>query len=203
MSEVEIIVDGSCLGNPGPGGWACILRCGVRERVLQGGEPNSTNNRMELTAAIEGLRALSRPCGVTVRTDSDYLRRGITEFLPRWTENQWRNSGGKPVANQDLWEQLEELTRYHDVKWLQVRGHSGQPDQDRCDALATAAARIVKQERIVRVLELRTPDAGCRTWTAKRSNSSSGGDSSARRSCPTEGPGCGIVHCVDGVESDM
>jgi len=95
MSEVEIVVDGSCLGNPGPGGWACILRFGDDERVLHGGAGETTNNRMELSAAIEGLRALNRACRVTVLTDSEYLRRGITEFLPRWKENGWRNSAGK------------------------------------------------------------------------------------------------------------
>jgi ribonuclease HI len=109
MSEVEIIVDGSCLGNPGPGGCACILRFGDDERALHGGTPETTNNRMELSGAIEGLRALNRACRVTVLTDSEYLRRGITKFLPRWKENDWRNSAGK--ANQDLWEQLEELVQ--------------------------------------------------------------------------------------------
>jgi ribonuclease HI len=145
MSDVEIVIDGSCLGNPGPGGWACILRCGDNKRVLQGGAPETTNNRMELTAINEGLRALNRACRVTVLTDSDYVRRGITEFLPRWKENGWRNSARKPVANQDLWEQLEELAEYHVLTWLHVRGHSGQPEQERCDALATAAARKVKE----------------------------------------------------------
>src|SRR5579872_1198474 len=99
LSEVEIVADGSCLGNPGPGGWACILRCGERERVLQGCVPDTTNNRMELVAAIEGLRALKRACQVTVLTDSEYVRRGITEFLPRWKANGWRASTGKPVVN--------------------------------------------------------------------------------------------------------
>src|SRR5258708_2818941 len=109
MSEVEITTDGSCLGNPGPGGWACILRCGQHERVLQGGVADTTNNRMELVAAIEGLRALKRASQVTVLTDSEYVRRGITEFLPRWKANGWRASTGKPVVNRDLWEELEEL----------------------------------------------------------------------------------------------
>lgn len=116
------------------------------ERVLLGSATETTNNRMELTAAIQALLALNRACRATVLTDSDYLRRGITEFLPRWKENGWRNSGGKAVANQDLWGQLEELVQYHNVNWQRVRGHSGDVDQDRCDALATAAARSVKQE---------------------------------------------------------
>ena len=143
-SEVEIIIDGSCLGNPGPGGWACILRYGEHERVLQGGVPDATNNRMELAAAIEGLRALKRTCQVTVLTDSDYVRRGITEFLPRWKNNGWRNASGRAVVNQDLWEQLDELVGYHEVTWVHVRGHSGQPDHERCDALANSAARAAK-----------------------------------------------------------
>ena len=144
MSEVEIIVDGSCLGNPGPGGWACILRCGDDERVLQGGAVDTTNNRRELTAAIEGLRALNRSCRVTVVTDSEYVRRGVTEYLARWKANGWISSEGKLVANRDLWEELEELVLYHDVNWCHVRGHSGGSNQDRCDGLAMAAARRVK-----------------------------------------------------------
>jgi ribonuclease HI len=145
LSEVEIITDGSCLGNPGPGGWACILRCGKHERVLQGGVPNATNNRMELAAAIEGLRALKRACQVTVLTDSEYVRRGISEFLPRWKNNGWRNASGKVVVNQDLWEELEALVERHQVTWEHVRGHSGHPDHERCDALANSAAREAKR----------------------------------------------------------
>jgi ribonuclease HI len=146
MSEVEIVIDGSCLGNPGPGGWACILRYGEHERVLQGGVADTTNNRMELIAAIEGLRALKRTSEVTVLTDSEYVRRGITEFLPRWKANDWCNSAGKPVANRDLWEELEELAGYHEVTWIHVRGHSGQPNHERCDSLAVTAARAAKRD---------------------------------------------------------
>ena len=113
--------------------------------MLQGGVPDATNNRMELAAAIEGLRALKRTCQVTVLTDSDYVRRGITEFLPRWKNNGWRNASGRSVVNQDLWEQLDELVGYHEVKWIHVRGHSGQPDHERCDALANSAARAAKR----------------------------------------------------------
>ena len=148
MSEIQIITDGSCLGNPGPGGWACILRCGQHERVLQGGMADTTNNRMELTAAIEGLRALKRASQVTVLTDSEYVRRGITEYLPRWKTNGWRTSTGKAVVNQDLWEELEELSSYHEVVWTHVPGHSEQPNHERCDALATAAARTAKREAV-------------------------------------------------------
>ena len=143
MSEVEITTDGSCLGNPGPGGWACILRCGQHERVLQGGVADTTNNRMELIAAIEGLRALKRASQVTVLTDSEYVRRGITEFLPRWKANGWRASTGKPVVNRDLWEELEELAGNHEVTWIHVRGHSGQPNHERCDSLAFLGGVIV------------------------------------------------------------
>ena len=144
-SEVEIAVDGSCLGNPGPGGWACILRFGGSERVLQGGVVQATNNRMEMTATIEGLRALKRPCAVRVFTDSEYLLRGMTEFLERWQANGWRCSSGNGVANQDLWEELAELASYHRVTWIHVGGHSGHSNQERCDRLAARAAREVRQ----------------------------------------------------------
>src|SRR6202023_2328902 len=112
MSEVEITTDGPCLGNPGPGGWACILRCGQHERVLQGGVADTTNNRMELIAAIEGLRALKRSSQPAMLTASACVRRGLTESLPRWKPNGWRASTGKPLANRDLWEELEELANY-------------------------------------------------------------------------------------------
>ncbi|HLG96706.1 MAG TPA: ribonuclease HI [Bryobacteraceae bacterium] len=144
-SEVEIAVDGSCLGNPGPGGWACILRYGESERVLQGAVVQATNNRMEMTAAIEGLRALKRPCAVRVFTDSEYLLRGMTQFLERWQANGWRSSSGNGVANQDLWEELAELASYHRVTWIHVGGHSGHSNQERCDRLASRAAREVRQ----------------------------------------------------------
>jgi ribonuclease HI len=143
--EVEIAVDGSCLGNPGPGGWACVLRYRESERVLQGGVSQATNNRMEMLAAIEGLRALKRPCKVRVFTDSEYLLRGMTQFLERWRSNGWRSASGNGVANQDLWEQLAELANYHRVTWIHVGGHSGHADQERCDRLAAQAAREARQ----------------------------------------------------------
>jgi ribonuclease HI len=146
LSEVEIVTDGSCIGNPGPGGWACILRCRDHERVLQGYAPDTTNNRMELVAAIEGLRALKRECQVTVLTDSEYVRRGITEFLPRWKTNGWQSASGKAIANRDLWEELDELAGYHRVAWVHVRGHSGHANHERCDALANSAARTARRE---------------------------------------------------------
>ena len=123
--EVEITVDGSCLGNPGPGGWACILWYGESERVLQRGVPRATNNRMEMTAAIKGLRALRRPCQVRVLTDSEYLLRGMTQFLERWQPNGWRSASGNGIANQDLWEELAELASYHRMTWIHIGGHSG------------------------------------------------------------------------------
>lgn len=149
-SEVEIAVDGSCLGNPGPGGWACILRYGESERVLQGGVVEATNNRMEMTAAIEGLRALKRPCDVRVFTDSEYLARGMTQFLERWQANGWRSASGNGVANQDLWEELAELASYHHVTWMHVGGHSGHHNQERCDRLAARAAREVRQSSLAK-----------------------------------------------------
>ena len=123
--EVEIAVDRSCLGNPGSGGWACILRYGELERVLQVGIEQTTNNRMEMTAAIQGLRALNRPCEVGVFRDSEYLMRGMTEFLGCWRSNGRKAASGNAVANQDLWEELEEPARYHRVTWVHDRGHSG------------------------------------------------------------------------------
>lgn len=144
--DVTLTTDGSCLGNPGVGGWACLLRWESHERVLEGATLDTTNNRMELTAAIEGLRALTRPCSVRVVTDSEYLRRGATDFLARWKSNGWRTAGGNAVANQDLWEDLDELAGYHDIKWIHLPGHSGDPDQERCDKLAVAAAKRAKRE---------------------------------------------------------
>jgi ribonuclease HI len=145
MSEVEITTDGSCLGNPGPGGWACILRCGQHERVLQGGVADTTNNRMGLIAAIEGLAGFEACQPGHVLTHSEYVRRGITEFLPRWKANGWASTG-KPVVNRDLWEALEELAGHHDVAWIYVRGHSAQPNHERCDSLAVTAAGSAKRD---------------------------------------------------------
>lgn len=133
---VEIYTDGACRGNPGPGGWGVLLRSGERERELWGGETTTTNNRMELTAAIEGLTALRRPCRVAVYTDSEYLRKGIKEWLPAWKARGWKTAGRKPVKNEDLWRRLDELAARHDVEWHWVRGHSGHPENERADALA-------------------------------------------------------------------
>lgn len=141
MKSVELVTDGACLGNPGPGGWAAILRYGDHKKELFGSEPFTTNNRMELRAAVEGLRALKEPCRVTVTTDSEYLKKGITNWIERWKHNGWKTAGKKPVANQDLWRQLDELTRRHQVRWQWTKGHASHADNNRCDELATLAAR--------------------------------------------------------------
>lgn len=141
MSEkiVELFTDGACAGNPGPGGWAALLRRGSRERLIAGGDQATTNNRMELTACVEGLAAIRRPCKVLVTTDSQYVVRGIQEWLPRWRARQWRTAGGDPVLNRDLWEALDKVASVHDVAWQWVRGHSGHPENERVDAAARAA----------------------------------------------------------------
>jgi ribonuclease HI len=136
VNEVEIYTDGACRGNPGPGGWGVILRAGSQERELCGGEPDTTNNRMELTAAIRGLAALKRRCRVTLYTDSEYLRRGISEWLEQWKRRGWKTADRKPVKNEDLWRTLDELAGSHEVHWRWVRGHAGHPDNERADQLA-------------------------------------------------------------------
>ncbi len=139
MTRVEAYTDGACRGNPGPGGWGAILRHGDREKELKGSEALTTNNRMELTAAIRALEALTRPCRVDLFTDSQYLRLGITQWLAGWKRNGWRTSGKKPVKNQDLWEALDAAAGRHDVHWHWVKGHSGHPENERADALANEA----------------------------------------------------------------
>jgi ribonuclease HI len=136
LTRVEIYTDGACRGNPGPGGWGAILRSGGRERELHGGEPATTNNRMELTAAIRALEALKRRCNIALYTDSQYLRQGITEWLAAWKQRGWRTADRKPVKNQDLWQRLDELAATHDIEWHWVRGHTGHPENERADLLA-------------------------------------------------------------------
>ncbi len=136
MSRVEIYTDGACRGNPGVGGWGVLLRSGGRERELYGGEPATTNNRMELTAAIRALEALKRRCQVALYTDSQYVRHGITTWLKDWKRRDWRKADRKPVKNQDLWRQLDTLAEKHDIEWHWVRGHDGHPENERADALA-------------------------------------------------------------------
>ncbi len=137
MSErVTIYTDGACSGNPGPGGWAALLKYGGREKELSGGEPLTTNNRMELTAAIMALEGLTRPCTVDLFTDSQYVRDGITKWLRNWKARGWRTADKKPVKNEDLWRRLEELAAKHEIEWHWVRGHAGHPENERADRLA-------------------------------------------------------------------
>jgi ribonuclease HI len=137
--EVEIFTDGACSGNPGPGGWAALLRAGNYVKELSGGECSTTNNRMELTAVIRGLEALKKPSAVTIYTDSRYAMDGATRWLPRWQMNGWRTSGKTPVKNDDLWRALDDTLRRHRVTWKWVAGHSGHAENERADALARAA----------------------------------------------------------------
>lgn len=136
--HVTVYTDGACRGNPGPGGWGAVLRFGRREKELSGGEKSTTNNRMELRAALEALQALNEPCQVTLMTDSQYLKKGITEWLPNWKRRNWRRKGGK-LANVDLWMKLDEEIARHEIEWRWVRGHSGNPLNERVDRLARKA----------------------------------------------------------------
>jgi ribonuclease HI len=138
--DVEIFTDGACLGNPGPGGWGAILRYGRHEKEIYGSEPATTNNRMEMMAAIQGLERLSRPSDVSVYTDSTYLRRGVTEWLPGWKRNGWLTSQKKPVKNADLWRRLDAAASGHEVQWFWVKGHAGHPENERADQLACRGA---------------------------------------------------------------
>jgi ribonuclease HI len=138
-SVVEIYTDGACRGNPGPGGWAAVLSAGGREKEISGAQPQTTNNRMELQAVIAALQALKRPVDVQLYTDSQYVRRGILEWLPQWKARGWRTADKKPVKNQDLWQLLEAAAARHRIEWHWIRGHSGIPGNERCDALANAA----------------------------------------------------------------
>jgi len=136
VSQVEIWTDGACAGNPGPGGWGAILRYGRHEKELKGGEALTTNNRMELTAAIVALDSLTRPCSVSLHTDSQYLRGGVNGWLAGWKRNGWRTIDRKPVKNEDLWRRLDVAAARHDVQWLWVRGHAGHELNERADQLA-------------------------------------------------------------------
>ena len=140
LPQVEIFTDGACKGNPGPGGWGAILRSGGKERELSGGENPSTNNRMEMMAAIKALNALKKPCRVSLTTDSVYVRDGITKWIHGWIRNGWRTADRKPVKNAELWQALLDAAAPHRVEWHWVKGHAGHPENDRADALASAAA---------------------------------------------------------------
>ena len=147
MKEVEIHTDGSCLGNPGPGGWAAVLRHQGRERELSGGEALTTNNRMDLMAAIMALEALTEPCQITLQTDSQYVRQGITEWMANWVRRNWKTAGGDPVKNRDLWERLHAAKQTHKIEWRWVKGHSGDPDNERVDQMAREAAERHRDAR--------------------------------------------------------
>ncbi len=139
--SVKIITDGSCLGNPGRGGWAAILRYGEHKKEVYGCAQLTTNNRMELTAAIEALRTLRHRCDVELVTDSEYLKNGITKWIQNWRRRGWKTAEGKPVVNRDLWEELQELVENHSIKWSWTKGHASHADNNRADELATEAAR--------------------------------------------------------------
>jgi ribonuclease HI len=136
LGVVEIYTDGACRGNPGPGGWGVLLKYGTRTRELCGGESPTTNNRMELMAAIKALESLNQPSQVWLHTDSAYLRNGITSWLPKWKQNGWKTTDKKPVKNSDLWQRLDAAASQHQVRWLWVKGHAGDPGNERADALA-------------------------------------------------------------------
>jgi ribonuclease HI len=143
---VDVFTDGACLGNPGPGGWAALLRSRGREKLLCGGEVHTTNNRMELSAAIMALEALKRPCRVCVTTDSRYVMQGIEQWLPRWRARAWRTSEGKPVKNRDLWQRLADATDAHSVSWRWVKGHAGHLENERVDKAARAEAEKYRRK---------------------------------------------------------
>jgi ribonuclease HI len=144
---VEIYTDGACRGNPGPGGWGALLRYAEHEKCILGAEDHTTNNRMELMAAIMALEALRRPSRVRLTTDSRYVKSGLTEWLPSWKRRNWKTAGGKPVKNIDLWQRLDEAAARHDIRWHWVKGHSGDPDNDAVDALANRAIDEMLEQR--------------------------------------------------------
>lgn len=144
MKKVQLFTDGACLGNPGPGGWAYILRFGEHVREASGFERDTTNNRMELMAAVEGLKALKEVCEVEITTDSEYMRNGITKWIIGWKARGWKTASKEPVKNQDLWEALDEQNSRHRTQWKWTKGHADHPDNNRCDEMATAAARAGK-----------------------------------------------------------
>jgi ribonuclease HI len=145
MDRVEVFTDGACSGNPGPGGWGAILRAKGSEKELSGAEADTTNNRMELMAVIAAMEALKRPCAVTITTDSQYVMKGMTEWLDGWKRKNWRTANKKPVKNVDLWQRLDAAIQSHQVDWKWVRGHDGHPENERADQLAVAARETLKK----------------------------------------------------------
>ena len=150
LSYVEIATDGACKGNPGPGGWGALIRFGDKEKEISGGEPETTNNRMELRAAIEALNALKRPCRVKLSIDSTYVKDGITKWVFNWQKNGWRTAARKPVKNADLWQDLVEAVKRHDIEWHWVKGHAGDADNERADILASDAALNIAANQAVK-----------------------------------------------------
>ena len=146
MATVEVFTDGACRGNPGPGGWGALLRYNQQEKELYGAEPETTNNRMELMAAIQALEALSRPCDISVTTDSQYVRQGITEWIHGWKRKGWKTAGNKAVKNADLWQRLDAATEKHTTEWHWVKGHSGHVENERVDELANRAIDEMEAE---------------------------------------------------------
>lgn len=147
LKSIEVFTDGACKGNPGPGGWGALLRFGGHEKRLYGAEPHTTNNRMELTAAIEALNALTESCHVVLTTDSQYVRQGITQWIPNWKKRGWKTADKKPVKNQDLWQKLDELAGRHQVEWHWIKGHSGHPENELADDLANLAIEEMRAAR--------------------------------------------------------
>jgi len=146
MNKVEMFTDGACSGNPGPGGWGAILRSKGEEKELSGGEKDTTNNRMEMMAVIDGLEALTQPCSVKITTDSQYVMKGMMEWLPGWKKRNWKTASKQPVKNVDLWQRMEKAAAQHELEWEWVRGHQGHIENERADALAVAAReQIVKK----------------------------------------------------------
>ncbi len=146
MDVVEIFTDGACKGNPGPGGWGALLRCRGKEKELKGFAPETTNNRMELTAAIEALNSLTRACKVDLYTDSNYLRQGMQSWLVNWKQKNWRNAKNQPIKNIDLWQCLDKLANHHKISWHWVKGHAGHPENERADELANVAILEARQD---------------------------------------------------------
>jgi ribonuclease HI len=145
MPHVEIATDGACKGNPGPGGWGAVIRMGTREKEVSGGEPLTTNNRMELMAAISALKALTKPCRVTLSTDSRYVMDGLTKWIHGWQRNGWKTADKKPVKNADLWQALLDAAKPHRIEWVWVKGHAGHPENERADRLASDAAKAANR----------------------------------------------------------
>jgi ribonuclease HI len=145
VKQLEIFTDGACKGNPGPGGWGAVIRYGKHEKEISGGEPDTTNNRMELSAAIQALKTLIEPCHVKLHTDSKYVLDGITKWIHGWQRNGWKNASKQPVRNADLWRDLIDAAARHQVEWIWVKGHNGHPENERADRLASDAAEIAAQ----------------------------------------------------------